>query len=123
MLKRYLLATAALIALGAQAQDYSQCMDKASSTSAMSACIQAETQVQDTRLNMVYKQLMAKLDGDSQKRLRDVQRTWIKYREGNCGFLGQASGGSIDRVQGAMCELDMRRDRAAELERILNPER
>lgn len=123
MFKQYLLATAAIVTFSAQADDYKQCLDNASSTLAMSTCIQSETQLQDNRLNKVYKQLMATLDSDSQKRLRDVQRNWIKYRESNCGFMGRVSGGSIDRVQGAMCELDMRRDRAAELERVLNPER
>ncbi|CAG8870858.1 hypothetical protein PS627_04179 [Pseudomonas fluorescens] len=123
MFNRYLLATAALMSITAHAEDYTQCMDKASSTLAMSSCIQSETQRQDDRLNKVYKQLMTKLDSDSQKRLREAQRSWIKYREGNCGFMGRVSGASIDRIQGAMCELDMRRDRAAELEQVLNPER
>ncbi len=126
---RYLLAGIATLALGAtaaQAADYSPaytpCMDKASTTLAMETCIQVETQVQDSRLNRVYKQLMAKLDAEPQKRLRDVQRNWIKYRDGNCAFHGSLSGGSIDRLQGALCMLDMSRDRAAELERVLNPE-
>lgn len=44
---------------------YGQCMDKASSTVAMSSCIQAETQLQDQRLNRVYKQLMGKLEAGS----------------------------------------------------------
>ncbi|MHC6227274.1 lysozyme inhibitor LprI family protein [Pseudomonas sp. X10] len=129
MFKRCLLASAAALALTtlpAQADDYStaytQCMDKASSTLAMGACIQAETRKQDDRLNQVYRQLMAKLDTEQQKRLREVQRIWIKYRDGNCAFHGRLSSGSIYRIEGAMCELDMSRDRAAELERILNPE-
>ncbi len=60
---------------------YGQCMDKASSTVAMSQCIQAETHVQDQRLNRVYKQLMGKLDAGQQKSLRDVQRKWLAYRD------------------------------------------
>jgi uncharacterized protein YecT (DUF1311 family) len=93
MLKRYLLAGSTLLAItAAQAEDYSssytQCMDKASSTLAMGACIQAETKLQDERLNRVYKQLMAKLEDQQQKDLREVQRSWIKYRDGNCAFHG-----------------------------------
>lgn len=126
MFKRYLPCVAALlIATAAQAEDYSptytQCMDKASSTLAMGACIQAETQLQDDRLNRVYKQLMAKLDSQQQKDLREVQRTWMKYRDGNCAFHGKLSTGSIYRIEGAMCEMDMSKDRAAELERVLSP--
>lgn len=109
----------------AQADDnspaYSQCMDKASSTVAMSSCIQAETQLQDQRLNRVYKQLATKLDAGQQKSLRDVQRQWIAYRDANCKFHVQASGGTMAQLEGGMCVLDMTRERAAELERVLSP--
>lgn len=126
MFKRYLLAGSTLLAItAAQAEDYSssytQCMDKASSTVAMGACIQAETKLQDERLNRVYKQLMAKLVGQKQKDLREVQRSWIKYRDGNCAFHGTLSNGSLYRIEGAMCVMDMSKDRAAELERVLSP--
>jgi len=67
MNKQYLMGLA--LALGtptAMAGDnsptYTQCMDNASSTVAMSGCIQAETQLQDAQLNRVYKQLLAKLE-------------------------------------------------------------
>ncbi|MGE7992612.1 lysozyme inhibitor LprI family protein [Pseudomonas sp. NPDC089554] len=109
----------------AQAEDnssaYSQCMDKASSTVAMGECIKAETKLQDERLNRVYKQLMAKLDAGKQKSLREVQRNWITYRDGNCRFHAQASGGTLASINGGMCVMDMTRERGAELERILSP--
>ncbi|MFT0517632.1 lysozyme inhibitor LprI family protein [Pseudomonas faucium] len=100
---------------------YVQCMDKASSTVAMSGCIQAETQLQDGRLNRVYKQLMGRLDSTQQKSLRDVQRQWVGYRDANCRFHVQASGGTLAQLEGGMCVLDMTRERAAELERVLSP--
>ncbi|MQG93788.1 lysozyme inhibitor LprI family protein [Pseudomonas sp. MN1F] len=121
---RYLMLLAFLAPL-AQADDnspaYNQCMDKASSTQAMSSCIQAETQLQDQRLNRVYKQLMAKLDSAPQQSLRDVQRQWIGYRDANCKFHVQATGGTLAQLEGGMCMLDMNRERAAELERVLSP--
>ncbi|MFV3292489.1 lysozyme inhibitor LprI family protein [Pseudomonas sp. NY11955] len=126
MIKHYLagLALACVLPL-AVADDYTaaygQCMDKASSTVAMSACIKAETQVQDQHLNQVYKQLMGKLEAGQQKRLRDVQRTWIAFRDGNCQFHVQASGGTMAQLAGATCVMAMTRDRAAELERVLSP--
>ncbi|MDR2306822.1 MAG: lysozyme inhibitor LprI family protein [Paucimonas sp.] len=126
MLKRHLLGAAALLAVATvQADDYSpaytQCMDKASSTQGMLACIQAETRLQDERLNRVYKQLMGKLDGARQQDLREVQRMWVKYRDGNCAFHGKLSEGSLYRLEGAICVMDMSKDRAAELERVLSP--
>ena len=71
MSKHYLtgLALACVLPL-AMAEDYTpgygQCMDKASTTVAMSECIQAETQLQDQRLNRGYKQLMGMLDAGQQ---------------------------------------------------------
>ena len=124
MNKRYLTLLAFLAPM-ALADDnspaYSQCMDKASSTVAMSSCIQAETQLQDQRLNRVYKQLTSKLQPAPQKSLRDVQRQWIAYRNANCTFHVQASGGTLAQLEGGMCVLDMTRERAAELERVLSP--
>ena len=126
MNKQYLMGLA--LALGtpmAMAGDnsptYTQCMDNASSTVAMSGCIQAETKLQDAQLNRVYKQLLAKLEAAPQKSLRDVQRQWIAYRDGNCKFHVQASGGTMAQLEGAMCVMDMTRERAAELERVLSP--
>ncbi len=126
MIKHYLagLALACVLPL-AVADDYTpaygQCMDKASSTLAMSECINAETHVQDQRLNRVYKQLMGKLDAGQQKSLRDVQRKWMAYRDGNCMFHVQASGGTMAQLEGGTCVMEMTRDRAAELERVLGP--
>ncbi|UVL79386.1 lysozyme inhibitor LprI family protein [Pseudomonas putida] len=126
MIKHYLtgLALACILPL-AVADDYTpaygKCMDKASSTVAMSECIKAETHVQDQRLNRVYKQLMGKLDAGQQKSLRDVQRKWLAYRDGNCQFHVQASGGTMAQLEGGSCMMDMTRDRAAELERVLSP--
>lgn len=126
MLPRYLIGAIALFGLAsAQADDYSstytQCMDTASSTTAMGACIQAETKLQDERLNRVYKQLLAKLAPGQQKTLREVQRKWIAYRDGNCAFHRNLSDGSLYRIEGAMCVVDMSKTRAAELERVLSP--
>lgn len=126
MNKRYLMGLALVCSVPmAMAEDnspsYAQCMDKASSTVAMSSCIGAETKLQDARLNRVYKQLLAKLETAPQKSLRDVQRQWIAYRDGNCKFHVQASGGTMAQLEGAMCMLDMTRERAAELERVLSP--
>ena len=126
MSKRYLtgLGLAFVLPL-VMAEDYTpgyqQCMDQASSTVTMGECIKAETQMQDQRLNRVYKQLMGKLDAAQQKSLRDVQRKWIAYRDGNCQFHVQASGGTMAQLEGGTCLLNMTRDRAAELERVLSP--
>ncbi|MNJ71554.1 hypothetical protein D3C77_681080 [compost metagenome] len=50
-----------------------------------------------------------------------MQRKWIAYRDGNCTFHVQASGGTMAQLEGGTCVMDMTRDRAAELERVLSP--
>ncbi|MDZ5603313.1 lysozyme inhibitor LprI family protein [Pseudomonas sp. RP23018S] len=126
---RSLIGTGAVLLLAvscAHAADdspaYTQCMDTASSTSLMSTCIQTETQAQDARLNQAYKQLMGKLDAQQKKGLREIQRSWMAYRDANCSFHGSLDNGTLSRVNATMCVKDLTRDRAAELEQMANPE-
>ncbi|AXO87136.1 DUF1311 domain-containing protein [Pseudomonas parafulva] len=126
---RYAFATLYAVlafATSAQADDnspsYVQCMDKAASTLAMNVCVTDETRVQDQRLNIAYKQLIRKLEIAQVKRLREVQRDWIAFRDKNCGFHAQLSGGSMASVEQGICVMDMTQERAAEMERLLKPE-
>lgn len=53
------------------------------------------------RLDAVYKQLMAKLDADGQKALKEAERSWIKLRDDEAMLMaraGGAIGGSAMRV-------------------------
>ena len=54
------------------------------------------------RLDAVYKQLMAKLDEDGQKALKEAERSWIKWRDDEAVLMGRvagAIGGSALRVE------------------------
>lgn len=95
---------------------YHRCMEAAGGvTSAMLECIDKETQVQDARLNHAYRLAQQALDAALQSPLREAQRQWIKYRDANCGLYGRLTGGSIDRLNGASCVLEMTRERAEDL--------
>ncbi|MEO8491520.1 lysozyme inhibitor LprI family protein [Pseudomonas sp.] len=96
-----------------------KCMNGANSDSEMVACNAKELRVQDARLNKAYQAVIKFEEGEKKQQLQDVQRLWIKYRDANCGFMGSASGGTIDRVNGAACMVDMTQTRAAELESLL----
>ncbi|ONH57633.1 Uncharacterized conserved protein YecT, DUF1311 family [Pseudomonas cedrina] len=98
-----------------------KCMDGASTTADMVGCNVKETKVQDARLNKAYKAALAALEGNRRQQLQDVQRLWIKYRDANCGFIGSATGGTIDQVNGSGCVLDMTQARAQELENLVGP--
>jgi len=95
---------------------YHRCMEAAGGvTSAMLECIDKETQVQDARLNRAYRLAQQALGAEQQSPLREAQRQWLKFRDANCGLYGHLTGGSIDRVNGASCVLEMTRERAEDL--------
>ncbi|CAK9891203.1 MULTISPECIES: lysozyme inhibitor LprI family protein [Pseudomonas] len=127
-MNRTLLAVALLTAISAaaQAQDeyspaYGACMKTAASTLAMNTCNGAEIKRQDSRLNSAYKKAMAGLEGPQQTQLREAQRAWIKYRDANCNLYYSLTGGTIDQLNGAGCILSSTRDRADELQALLQP--
>ncbi|MFV0625398.1 lysozyme inhibitor LprI family protein [Sphingomonas sp. ac-8] len=72
-------------------------------TPAMAACVQAELQVQDDRLNAAYKSAMDKRGPAEQARLRTEERAWIQRRDAEC--QKQATGGTLDRIEIPMCLL------------------
>ena len=98
-----------------------KCLASANSTAAMVSCNTKETKMQDTRLNKAYRVALSMQDGERQQQLREVQRLWIKYRDANCAFVGSATGGTIDRVNGSGCMLQMTQARAQELENLVGP--
>jgi uncharacterized protein YecT (DUF1311 family) len=98
-----------------------KCMDSATTTFDMVTCNTKAAKVQDERLNRAYKTALAAQEGPRKQQLQDVQRLWIKYRDANCAFAGSATGGSIDRVNGSGCVLDMTQTRAQELEDLVGP--
>jgi uncharacterized protein YecT (DUF1311 family) len=40
----------------------------------------------DDAMNIVYKKLMAKLDATGQKKLKNAQQAWIKFRDADATF-------------------------------------
>lgn len=116
------ILASALVLLGAsqlaQADSYSQCMKTANTTVAMRDCSGAELKRQDVRLNQTYKSAMGSLEQPQQDKLREAQRAWVKYRDANCGMYYGLTGGTIDQLNGAGCEVDMTKQRADELEKL-----
>ena len=100
-----------------QSKQYGTCMDKSGATTmGMIECITEEARRQDARLNKAYKALMADLSPARQAQLQQVQRTWIKYRDANCGFYNDPDGGSLARVSANDCMMTTTTSRASELE-------
>lgn len=95
---------------------YSRCMDASGGvTSAMLECMASETALHDARLNSAYSQALTSLADESRRQLRSAQRLWLKYRSAECALRANLTGGSIDRINGGACMLDMTRERANQL--------
>ena len=76
----------------------------------------------DTNLNKTYRELIAKLgDKALEVNLRTAQQAWIKYRDANCGFVSQLSGGgSASTFEYNFCLADMTTARTKELRETVN---
>ena len=76
----------------------------------------------DADLNKTYRELIAKLgDKRSELKLRTAQQAWIKYRDANCDFVMELSGGgSASTFEFNFCLVDVTTARTKELREMLN---
>ena len=75
---------------------------------------QAAVDLANSDLDKVYKQLMAKLDEQQQKSLKEAQRAWIKWRDAEADIMarvGGAVGGSALRVDYANAQEKLIKER------------
>lgn len=116
------MASASFAAQAAEpvlSKPYSACMDKSGGvTVEMLDCIGAETKRQDARLNTAYKALTAALAPARKTQLLEAQRSWIKFRDTNCGFYFDPEGGTMAQVQASDCFMTATAGRAEELEKL-----
>lgn len=66
--------------------DYFSCLDRASGTIESAECMSAEAARQDSRLNSIYKKLVASLDKNHRELLVHAQREWLLLREKDGAF-------------------------------------
>jgi uncharacterized protein YecT (DUF1311 family) len=97
--------------------DYPPCGDQPN-TVAIVDCVVAKTRVWDKRLNKAYKELPQRLDAGQLEPLKEAQRSWIEYRDANCGLYGSGEG-TMRQIQAAECTRSMTQDRALELENAM----
>lgn len=60
-------------------------------------CYRLEGAIWDDLLNENYKSLAGDLDEEQKAKLRNMQRAWIAYRDGTCGFY-------YIKIQGTMAQ-------------------
>jgi uncharacterized protein YecT (DUF1311 family) len=78
----------------------------------------------DRTLNAHYKKLMSDLDPKLRQKLREVQRTWIRWRDDKCDEVQESSGcnanGSCNGVAHDYCIIDLTIARDRELQKLLS---
>jgi uncharacterized protein YecT (DUF1311 family) len=83
----------------------------------MNACAGLSYQNADKKLNQVYQQVRAKLQGANLEKLTSAQLAWIKFRDGNCEFArSQFDGGTMAPFILGGCLADITKKRTADLE-------
>jgi uncharacterized protein YecT (DUF1311 family) len=83
---------------------------------------QASVDRANAELDRIYKQLMAKLEAEQQKSLKEAQRAWIKWRDAEADIiarLGGAVGGSALRVDYATAQARLIKERTGVLQDYL----
>ena len=100
--------------------EFDACIKKSGGvTSEMMDCVNVETKRQDEKLNQSYQKLLASLKAARKAQLVDAQRAWLKYRELNCAFYDDGSGGTAAKLAADDCIMTMTAKRAAELEYLM----
>jgi uncharacterized protein YecT (DUF1311 family) len=84
-------------------------------TSDLADCVQLEKKRQDEKLDQSYQKLLASLKPARKAQLVDAQQAWLKYRELNCAFYDDGSGGTAAVLAANDCIMTMTAKRAAEL--------
>lgn len=111
-MKFLLLAVLTVSSFSAFSKDCSQL----SATYDLKVCESENLDEQDKRLNVVYGQLMKKLDNVAQAKLKKSQRAWIAFRDANCEFSGdEMRGGTMEGLVILGCLSNTTKERADEL--------
>lgn len=106
----------AAAAQGKYSPAFDACVEKSEGiTYEINKCNNKELALQNTRLNASYKAAMGALSDEKKTQLRDAQRLWVKYRDAHCFMYYHFSGGTMDQINGAGCELTMTLERTEAL--------
>ncbi|UFS67177.1 lysozyme inhibitor LprI family protein [Paracoccus denitrificans] len=121
-MKAVFLATAlsGLSLLPAYAAD---CMDSATTQTAMTACAAQLYQAADADLNKTFHEIRQRIgdDAQTQSMLRSAERNWIAFRDAECAFAASAGeGGSAYTMTSDLCLADITTARVKQLRKYLS---
>ncbi len=100
------------------------CKD-ASTQGEMNRCADQAFRKADSNLNVLYAQIMARLESDEATKglLKKSQRLWLGFRDAECAFQTSASlAGSVYPMILSMCEQGLTEKRVSDFKAYLNCE-
>ena len=116
-LRLSILAAIALLAISPQPV-------RAQNQHEMNAQAARDFDTADRSLNQVYKQLVAKLDKESQEKLKEAQKAWVAFRDAQAEFEKdrEARGGSMAPLIYNGRRAALTKARVKELQQLLKEE-
>lgn len=97
--------------------------DGADSTAALQDCVNKHHAAAQKKLNSVYEELIASLEGEAVEKLRELQATWLAYRDAECDWeASRVETDGLIKIYELSCEARMTIDRAELLEAIYKNE-
>ena len=115
-----LLTAPSIFAQEGKKKDPCQRANESGVTVDLVECSQKKLAEADVELNKAYRQLVPRLgDKKWEGKLRAAQQAWIKYRDANCDYESEFSGGgSAATFEYNFCLADMTTARAKELQEM-----
>ena len=89
----------------------------------LNGCALREFKAADATLNAVYRQVIARLAGETEARqfLTKAQRAWVAFRDAECEVSASGvQGGSIQPMIASTCQTGLTKARAEALRRYLD---
>ncbi|HPF78306.1 MAG TPA: DUF1311 domain-containing protein [Alphaproteobacteria bacterium] len=97
----------------ADAQNRQSFCGEAESTAAIQNCLKKHLDSAQKRLNVVYKKLADKLGPDNTENLKDLQQTWLRYRDSECMWeSARTDVAPLKRANELSCMVRITEDRA-----------
>ncbi len=97
--------------------------DEADSTAALQDCVNKHHAAAQNKLNQIYEELIASLEGEAVEKLRELQATWLEYRDAECEWeASRVETDGLIKIYELSCEARMTIDRAELLEAIYKNE-
>lgn len=93
--------------------------ETATTTREMSSCLQGELEQLEHRLKALDERISSQLEAQRRLLFRQAQLTWASFRFANCSSAkSQFEGGTMAPLVFVQCEIEMTRQRLAELREV-----